>query len=284
MNIIPFLMRTLVFIALAFGFSLFTHSQSNSNILLVFTDLKKCDEGCKNDTKLFRNLIKSSLWDLGVFKDTISYTGYHRENMRRNFKNYCKQKQVGYYLTSKLTEVKAGNAKAKYYISFSLYDLNNEIKENPRFEFELDVDRPGASIESIKSILKEDLNYFIENNYQFKPVVKVEVFDDIDPDRHTDHIEVFPEWMVIKLNENRNTSLMYRFSYVNEEVNEHLEEYFISGRLNLIEENDSIKIIFWMNNSQNNADVIISKNYKAEDAKTRELIIKKVIGILNQSQ
>jgi hypothetical protein len=191
---------------------------------------------------------------------------------------------VSYYLTSQLTEVGTSNSTAKYFINFSLFDLNNEIKENPRFVFEIDIDRPGASIESIKKVLQEELDYFVENDNQFKPLVKVETFDDIDPDNHTDHIEVFPEWMVIKLNENRNTSLMYRFSYVNDDVNEHLDKYFISGRLNLIEENDSIKVIFWMNNPQNTADVIISKNYKAEDAKTRELIIKKVISILNKTQ
>lgn len=276
--------RTLLFLVLIFGFSFIGYTQNNSKTLLVFTDLKKCDDGCKKDTKAFRSLIKSSLWDLGVFKDTISFTGYHRENMRRNFKNYCEQRKVSYYLTSQLIEIKTSSSEVKYFINFKLFDLNNEIQENPKFEFEIDATRPGASIDYIKKVLKEELEYFSENGDRFKPVVKVETFSPIDPDHQTNHIKDFPEWMVIKLNENRNTSLLYRFSYVDEEVNENLDKNYISGRLNLIEENDSIKVIFWMNNSQNTADVIIYKDYKAEDAKTRELIIKKVISILNKTQ
>ena len=68
---------------------------------------------------------------------------------------------------------------------------------------------------------------------------------------------------------------------MDDKINEQIDENYIAGRLDLIEEKDSIRIILWMNDPQNTTDVIIKKDYKGEDPKTRDLIIKKVIGVLN---
>ncbi len=279
-----------VIIGLLFALFMFTDlsfAQTNSQILLVFTDLTICDEECKNDTKGIRLSLKETLETSGLFKDVITYTAYKGEIRRKNFKKYCNENKFKYYMKSEVNNVKASTGKIKYKIDFSLFDLALfDVKDqkqgkipNPKLTFELDTERPGASIKNIDSILNAELNYFNEHSNKFKSIITVTEFK---PEGAT-HSNDFPEWLADKLNEALITSQTYQFQF-EKEVSEQLDKNVITGSLNVVEEEDIIKVVFWLDNPSETkkGKVTITAFYTQEDDKMKRRVIEEVMKILNK--
>ena len=171
----------------------------------------------------------------------------------------------------------------KYKIRFTLYDLNNTEIVNPRLKFTISTKNPGRTNVNIQKTLKSELDHFNRNGHKFKEVVKVEDFTDLESSDQ-DHDEKFPSWMAKQLNKTTSTNRNHYFHYVEEGVDKDLDPYFISGTLRMIKAentaNDSLRIVFWMNDEDNQVVIKIWKYYQENDRATRQQLIKEVIAIL----
>lgn len=280
----PFIFRMFMVISFILLPAIAVFSQNNSKILLIYTDLRECDDGCKKDTKNFRDLFKTTIAESVLFKKVISYSIYKRKEKENSFNAYCGQNQISYFMLSSVTETKDINGKSKYNIQFRLFDLNNNEIENPRLKFSISVNQPGSSSEKILSGLKTELDHFNSHNYKFKELVKVESFEDMGPDGENVHIEKLPIWLADKLNNTKTTNRDYYFHYVTEGVNEQMDDYFISGQLKFIKNNDSIQVAFWMNKTENKVVITLDDDYWANEEKAKKIVIKEVLAILQKLQ
>ncbi len=263
-------------------FTHFSFSQTESKILLINPNPSR---DCLGETKEFRNLLKRVLWATNLFNDSITVYGYDRENRRGTFNNYCTEKNVHFYLTSKIFKENKSNDEFEYKINFSLFNLEKQEIENPNFQFSIKTGDFQKSVEIIVSVLEREIKYFNEHEYEFKELVNVGQFMQIDPDaKETKHTTDFPIWMKKILNSNPYTSKIYQFHFV-EGIDEYVDNY-ISGHLDLLEEKDSLNVIFLMhiNQIQNEIDLIISNKYKAGYTHTSDTILNKVITILRNQK
>ncbi len=276
---------TLLLLFLIPGISMSLFGQSESKILLVYVELDNsdCDEGCKEATREFRELFKNTISSTDLFREVMSHTIYDRREKGNSFITYCRQKGILYYMLSRVVEKRDLNGNKKYSIEFRMYDLEKNQIENPNLNFDINLSQPGSSNDKILSVLKSEINHFVKNNYKFKEVVKVESFKDMSASGNNPHIEEFPHHLADKLNATNTTNQKFYYLYVPQGVNEQLEDYFISGQIKIIEENDSLQVVFWMNNKNNVVSILIDDDYwDPNEKKSNELLIREVIAILRK--
>lgn len=255
---------------------------SDSRILLVYSDLSVCDGPCVDNTEAFRDMCYSGLSNSGLFKSIIEYSDYYDID---NIKTYCENRQMSFYMMSHVVSRLDLNGNYKYKIRFTLYDLDNTEIVNPRLNFTISIRKPGLSNDNIQERLKSELDHFNRNGYKFKEVVIVEDFKDLESS-DLDHDKNFPSWMVKRLNKTSSTNQNHYFVYVKGGVDEEIDDYFISGTLRLIKSEDSskdsLRVVFWMNDEDNQVKITVWKYYQENDKATRQRLIKEVIAILQK--
>ena len=283
-SIIPAYARWALVILLL-GFHLTFYAQSESKILLVYVEMNPsdCDGGCQEATREFRELFKNTVSASGLFREVMSNTIYDRREKANSVENYCRTNGINHYMLSRVVEKRDISGKKKYSMEFRMYDLNKNQIENPNLNFDISIAQPGSSNEKILSVLKSELDHFVKNDYKFKEVVKVESFKDMSAGGKNPHVEGFPSHLADKLNATNTTNQKYYYLFVPQGVNEQLDSYYISGQIKIIEENDSLQVVFWINDKNNSVSILIDDDYwDPNEKKSNELLIREVIAILRK--